>query len=112
MKPKSKWVQVPSVRVFDDVEPGKMQALKPLEEAAEVFAAWQEMCGDGDGGDTPPCNTCERPKGCYLRDDVVDECCDVIQAVCNLLASLGVHDLRKAMERCTQRNRDRGRITK
>ena len=53
----------------------------------------------------------------HLPDDkrrlqMVDECCDTIMAACNLLASLGVHDLSEAMGRCVQRNRDRGRITK
>ena len=34
----SKWVRVGSVRRFDHVEADKAQALKVLEEAAEVFA--------------------------------------------------------------------------
>lgn len=96
MKPKSKWLRIGSVRVFDEVEPSKAQALKVVEEASEVHGAWQST---------------------HLPDDkrrlqMVDECCDTIMAACNLLAALGVHDLREAMGRCVQRNRDRGRITK
>lgn len=34
-----------NMRVFNDVSDGKGQALKPLEEAAEVFGAWQK-CDD------------------------------------------------------------------
>lgn len=41
MKPKSKWLRIGSVRVFDEVEPSKAQALKVVEEASEVFGAWQ-----------------------------------------------------------------------
>ena len=96
MRPKSKWLRIGSVRVFDEVEPSKAQALKVVEEAAEVYGAWQLT---------------------HLPDDkrrlqMVDECCDTIMTACNLLAAFGVHDLREAMGRCVQRNRDRGRITK
>lgn len=96
MRPESKWVRIGSVRVFDEVEPSKAQALKVVEEASEVFGAWQVTHLSEDE--------------CRLR--MVDECCDVIQATCNLLASLGVHDVREAMDRCERRNRERGRITK
>ncbi len=75
-----------TVPVFSAVSPDKEQALKPLEEAAEVFGAWQ---GSGD--------------------DVLDEVADCIQACCNLAAALGCDDLRPYQERCTRRNRERGR---
>lgn len=99
------------VATFDTVRCDKAQALKPLEEAAEAFAAWQayerwlslrEMGGDFMGDVDDPC----RP----LRS-LVDECCDVIQATCNLLFSVGVTDLREPMRRCLERNEARGRIT-
>lgn len=107
----SKWVRVDSVRRFDNVKPDKAQALKPLEEAAEVFGAWQEMererakciaygnesSGDGDA--------------VAWREVVLDECADVIQATLNLVAALGVEDFRPWMEECEWRNRERGRIT-
>lgn len=83
---------------------GKRQALKPLEEAAEAFGAWQQYEEveevDPDG---------VRP---YLRDRVVDECADTVQAVVNLMAKLGVtqDELNAALERCDERNRERGRF--
>ena len=87
-------VKIPPVRTFQGVAPDKAQALKPLEEAAEVFGAWQRVyeC---------PTKTNE--------ELLVDECADVIQATCNLLAALGVTDLTDAMAACERRNRGRGR---
>ena len=92
-------VTIPPVRTFAHVEASKEQALKPLEEAAEVFAAWQARAaahelhhGVADAGVA-----------------LVDECCDVITATCNLLAALGVDDLTEAMAACEERNRKRGR---
>ena len=96
-------VTIPPVRAFAGVELSKAYALKPLEEAAEAFAAWQRFLGnricDGDGSVLERC----------ARADLVDECCDVITATCNLLAALGVTDLTDAMERCEERNERRGR---
>ena len=37
MRPRSKWVALPSVRVFDEVDADKAQALKVVEEACESF---------------------------------------------------------------------------
>lgn len=107
----SKWVQMGSVRRFDHVEPDKAQALKVLEEASEVHGAWQEMererakclaygnesSGDGDV--------------VAMRECLLDECADVIQATLNLVAALGVEDFRPLMKECERRNRERGRIT-
>lgn len=75
---------------FDKPDEPKVQALKPLEEAAEVFGAWQL------NGDT------------Y----VLNECMDVVQAVVNLLTALGFtqEDVDMAIERCNERNRERGRL--
>ena len=97
----SKWVQVGSVRRFDEVKPDKTQALKVLEEAAEVFGAWQAWM------------VCEgRPLSDYARDRLLDSCADVIQATLNLVSALGVEDMRPWMDECEKRNRERGRITK
>lgn len=55
-------------------------------------------------------------EGCIIsmRDGepirIVDECCDVIQATCDLLAMLGVDDLTAAMGACMRGNRARGRF--
>ena len=92
----SKWVRVGSVRRFDDVTPDKVQALKPLEEAAEVFGAWQRLYE------------------CPIRANeelLLAECADVIQATLNLVAAYGVEDFRPYMKACERRNRERGRIT-
>lgn len=85
-------IKIGDVQTFSNVKPDKAQALKPLEEAAEVFAAWQGLSASVD-----------------TLKQVVDECCDTIMATCNLLESLGVNDISEAMERCVERNRARGR---
>lgn len=43
---------------------------------------------------------------------VLNECMDVVQAVVNLLAALGFtqEDVDAAIERCNERNRERGRL--
>lgn len=89
-------VYVGGVQTFKETRPDKAQALKPLEEAAEVFGAWQHWCKRDDSE--------------IHKQSLVDECCDNITATCNLLDSLGVTDLREAMERCAERNRERGRL--
>lgn len=75
---------------FDEPDAPKAQALKPLEESAEVYGAWQ------------------------LNSDtyVLNECMDVVQAVVNLLAALGFtqEDVNAAIERCNKRNQERGRL--
>ena len=101
-------VNIPPVRTFPHVEASKAQALKPLEESAEVLAAWQACANDCE---SPMCRECHNARrglcGTFIR--LVDECCDVIQATCNLLAALGVADLTEAMAACERRNRERGR---
>lgn len=79
-----------NLRTFREVRDDKAQALKPLEEAAEVFGAWQNRCDE----------------------DVVDELADCIQACANMMAWMGLtqQDVDNAMLRCLKRNRDRGRI--
>ena len=85
------FIKLGSVRAFPNVQPTKDQALKPLEEAAEVFSAWQRYGADD------------------WKDVLLDELADTIQACCNLAASLGVHDLTPHIARCEERNRRRGR---
>ena len=98
----SKWVQMGSVRRFDHVKQDKAQALKVLEEAAEVFGAWQEWQENG------PTMDCEEIR---LTERILAECADVIQATLNLVAALGVEDFRPYLKDCERRNRERGRIT-
>ena len=81
------------------VEP-KAQALKPLEEAAEVFGAWQASGIDGSDSITPE-----------MREDIVYECFDTIQACVNLLDSIGTTDaeLRYSASKVYENNVERGR---
>ena len=89
-------VSIGEVATFPGAKPDKAQALKVLEEAAEVFGAWQEA----DGYDFAD----------FLVEPVLDECADVIQATCNLVAALGATDLAPYMEECWMRNEERGRF--
>lgn len=84
-------VIVGTVPVFASTEADKAQAIKVVEEAAEVFGAWQTWV---DGG------------WCAL----IGECADTIQAVGNLLDALGVVDMEQHMEECRARNEERGRL--
>lgn len=93
-----------SVRTFELGTP-KDVALKVLEEAAEAFAAWQEVDAWGDSPEQ--CNNCTT--GCLSRIKFTDELADVVQAACNLAARYGI-DMGAAMRRCEQRQRERGRL--
>ena len=89
-------VNIGKVATFPGAKADKAQALKVLEEAAEVFGAWQEA-DDSCFVD-------------FLVEPVLDECADVIQATCNLVAALGATDLAPYMEECRMRNEERGRF--
>lgn len=93
-------VEIGTVQTFPDVKPDKAQALKVLEEAAEVFGAWQQW----DGLDQD-----EKYNG-FNVICLTNECADVIQATCNLLAAYGVKDFTYFMEMCRKRNVGRGRM--
>lgn len=90
-----------NLRAFREVRDDKAQALKPLEEAAEAFGAWQEF-------------DCMRntPAWRDMREDLVDECMDTVQAVANLLAVVGATqgEVDTAIKRMNERNGDRGRL--
>lgn len=81
-------VNIGEVATFPGVKPDKAQALKVLEEAAEVFGAWQA----------------------FDDYELFYECADVIQATCNLIAAFGVVDFAPYMEECRTRNEERGRF--
>lgn len=88
------------VETFPNVKPSKEQAAKVLEEAAEVFGAWQLLyCDDG----------CTSSCSCQHKIDLLNECADLIQATCNLVAAFGVDDMSYYMELCRERNQARGR---
>lgn len=86
------------VRPFREVTLDKEQALKPLEEAAEAFGAWQiedSMTGSEVSQDA--------------RVRIIEECADVIQAAVNLAAAAGCDDMTHPMVECWRRNHERGR---
>lgn len=89
-------VNIGKVATFPGAKADKAQALKVLEEAAEVFGAWQVYDDSDIYG--------------LLTDVVLDECADVIQATCNLVAALGVTDFAPNMEECRELNEERGRF--
>lgn len=93
------YIKLGGVRAFSGVQPTKEQALKPLEEAAEVFGAWQEWEHGTD----------EQWSSESLKRFLMGEIADTIKACCNLAAALGVTDLTPYLAACEERNRKRGR---
>jgi len=93
-----------NLRTFREVRDDKAQALKPLEEAAEAFGAWQLH----DGVRHSQIMAARRA----YREDLIDECMDVVQAVVNLLDAEGFtqEDVDAAIGRCNARNWERGRL--
>lgn len=105
---KSLSVRIGEVRAFPGVAPDKAQALKVLEEAAEVFGAWQHAENSGEHYENPAI----RGASTYAHAEfavIMDEIADTIQACANLAAALGVADLAPYMAECEERNRERGR---
>lgn len=90
-----------NMHVFNKVDDDKEQALKPLEGAAEIFSAWQEF-------DSMRNVSTWRD----MRDDLIDECMDTVQATANLLAAIGATqgEVDAAIRRLDERNGDRGRL--
>lgn len=80
------------------------QARKVLEEAGEVVDACAVLWGAENYGAGPS-------EVSAAMDDLLEECADVVQAVCNLLAGLGVEDFTVEMAECAMRNAARGRMT-
>lgn len=78
----------------------KEQACKVLEEAAEVFGSWQYV--ESVGGAASENDS-------WGLQNLANEIADVIQAACNLAARYDI-DMAAAMERCTKRQRERGRL--
>ena len=107
-------VTIGEVTTFANPKASKKQAKKILEEAAEVFAAWQEFdcCRYTavDNAARGECSLRDNYNVTFTRNELVDECADLITATANLLAALGVDDMREAMRACKRRNRERGRL--
>ena len=89
------------IRVFENVEPSEAQARKVLEEAGEVLEAW---------GVWDELKDWSAFYNDYKRNELVNECADVMQATANLLSALGVNDATEAMKQCEERNEKRGRF--
>lgn len=87
-------VNVGTVRPFPGVRPDKAQALKVVEEAAEVFSAWEAWSSIEDEG---------------VRGMLLEEVADCVTACANLAAALGVYDLARAVREAELRNEERGR---
>ena len=92
-----------NVQVFRKIEDSKGQALKPLEEAAEVFGTWQGY-DDMRYAPTPVHKIC--------REGLIDECLDTVQAVANVLAAIDTTqgEVDAAIRRMDGRNGNRGRL--
>lgn len=92
-----------NMRVFDGVKDGKGQALKPLEEAAGVFGAWQKC------DDTRHAAAATRRAH---RGDLIDGCVGTVQAVADLLAAVGATqgEVDAAVKRMDEHNWGRGRL--
>ena len=88
-------VTIGTVQTFPNPKADKAQVLKIAEEEHEVFSAWERWTILGMQ---------------ETRNRVVEECADLITATCNLLAALGVDDMKTAMAACHERNRARGRV--
>ena len=91
------YMKLGNVLSFPNAKPDKAQALKVLEEAAEVVEAFKQR----DPRDVSHIG--------YATANVLDEIADTIQASCNLASALGVTDLTPYLARCEERNRRRGR---
>lgn len=79
------YVKLGGVMAFPGVQPTKEQAVKILEEAAEVVEAFKR------------------------GEDANEEIADVITACRNLASSMGVYDLSHYLAQCEEKNRKRGR---
>ena len=98
------YIKLGGVRAFPGAVPDKAQALKVLEEAAEVVEAFKRA----DPGDVLP--VARQFPDCNKRIlPLVDEIAETITACCNLASALGVTDLTPHLAACEEKNRERGR---
>lgn len=100
-------VRIGEVITFAHPKADKAQVLKIAEEEHEVFSAWEDY---DELNRFEAFDELSQSDLIEARAHLVDECADLITATCNLLAALGVDDMRDAMEACERRNRERGRL--
>lgn len=95
------WVHVDTFQVGTDKE----RAKKVAEEGTEAYGAWEAMNAPTlvHGGTDAELQE--------ATEHLFYECCDTIQAACNLMASLGAtqQDIDRAMDAVRKRNEERGR---
>lgn len=77
----------------------RQQFSRPLEEAAELFVTWRFWIQRRDN----------QRYSAKAREKMLDKAADVIQAVVNCVASVGIDDMSELMRRCEKRNTKRGR---
>ena len=105
-------VKIGNVNTFPDVYADKEQVMKIFEESAEVFSAWEHWNLWRERCERAITDIEKHTRGVYEADYrryLLEECADVIQAICNLLAALGVEDFTEWMQVVEEKNRDRGR---
>lgn len=93
-------MQIGDVKPFKYVyADDRQQFTRPLEEAAEFFTSWHFWIQRRDN----------QRYSTKARDKMLDKAADVIQAVVNCVASVGIDDMSELMRRCEKRNTKRGR---
>lgn len=95
------------VPTFLDAKADIAQAEKVIEEAREAEQAVIELTIARNSTALSGVADAERLEA--LEAAVIEECCDVVQAVANLLSGLGVCDAREAMDAVRGKNESRGR---
>ncbi|MBR2681254.1 MAG: hypothetical protein IKE23_10995, partial [Exiguobacterium sp.] len=91
-------VTIGEVTTFPHPRRDQEQMNKILEEVNELFVEWRKVdkCG------------CDASYHCDNVNRLIEEAADTIEAICNLLAALGVDDMRGARRACAERTRARG----
>lgn len=95
-------VRIGDVHTIAEAKVDRAQALKILEEAAEVFSAWEAYYFAGLAPNKP--DEKEDARSC-----IIAECADIITATCGMLAALGIENMQPHLAECEERNARRGR---
>ena len=93
------------VRTFPNPRQDKAQAVKVLEESAEIYSEWQFI----SACPRTPCRECAIYRICGVREDFLLECADAITAISNFAASVGCEDMTAYIVACEKKNMKRGR---
>jgi hypothetical protein len=90
------------IDTFPNAKADKEQVVKIGEECMEVYSAWEDY-------EFRCANPSRLDEIVIARDLLLDECADVLQAIANMVAALGVKNFTLYVEACERRNRERGR---